>query len=231
MQMQFPSNGKRATWAHVLPFAAWVLVAWAGGEPAGWKYLARVVIGLASLLAFRPWRWYERPRLAGVPLALAVGVGVFVLWVAPECAVPSAWRDFYLQWAVMPWGEAPDLSGGGAYAPAVCGWTLTAMRLAGAAFVISIIEEFFWRGFVYRWLLGRDFTKVSLQTLHVGLFIAVAVVFGFEHHRWLVGILAGLAYGGLTVRTGSIWPAVWAHATTNLLLGGYVLATGSYAFW
>ena len=48
---------------------------------------------------------------------------------------------------------------------------------------------------------------------------------------FLVGILAGLAYGLLLIRTRDIWAAVTAHVVTNLLLGFYVLVMGAYGFW
>ncbi len=103
--------------------------------------------------------------------------------------------------------------------------------MLGSALVIGVIEEFFWRGCLYRALVQSRFLEVKLSHMHAGFFILVAVFFGLEHQRWLVGILAGLAYGGLMIRTGSIWPPVVAHAVTNLMLGIYVVATDSYAFW
>ena len=45
------------------------------------------------------------------------------------------------------------------------------------------------------------------------------------------GFLAGLAYGLLFLRTRDIWAACIAHASTNLALGFYVLATGHWEFW
>jgi CAAX prenyl protease-like protein len=124
--------------------------------------------------------------------------------------------------------EVPEVS---PYAPEVCGWSFTLVRLAGSAFVIALIEEYFWRGFLYRWLQGKNFLEVDLGKWHAGVFIAVCVLFGLEHQRWIAGILAGVAYGLLAIRTRDIWAAGVAHVVTNLLLGIYVLATNSYAFW
>ena len=117
------------------------------------------------------------------------------------------------------------------YAPEICGWPLTLIRLAGSAFVISVIEEFFWRGFLYRWTLGGDFLRVDAGRLGWSRFLIVAAVFGFEHNEWLAGFVAGLAYGWLYVRTRDIWAACFAHAVTNLALGVYVLKTGAFFFW
>ena len=105
------------------------------------------------------------------------------------------------------------------------------VRLLGSGLVIAAVEEFFWRGFLYRFLIAPAFTRVDPGTFAAAAFLAVAAVFGLEHDRWLAGVLAGLAYGAVFVRTRDIWAAVVAHAATNLLLGLYVLSTGAYRFW
>ena len=120
---------------------------------------------------------------------------------------------------------------GNFYAPSVCGWGYTLLRLAGSAFVISVIEEFFWRGFLYRWIQKIDFLDVDPGKLAWPAFLGTAALFGAEHTEWLAGIVCGLVYGWMYVRTRDIWSVCIAHATTNLLLGVYVLATGAYQFW
>jgi membrane protease YdiL (CAAX protease family) len=42
---------------------------------------------------------------------------------------------------------------------------------------------------------------------------------------------AGLAYGGLYMRSGTLWSPILAHAVTNLMLGVWVVATASWSFW
>lgn len=226
-----------ATWAHVGPFAFWILWIIAVGrfgDPTGWTYAFQSVIGLGVLLYFRPWRWYAPLRARNIPLALFTGVVVLIVWIIMETPWMARWpavQDFYLNYAVLPWGAHPEYADPSNFAPEVCGWPLTIMRLLGSAFVIAVMEEFFWRGFLYRWLLGRNFLKVDLGKRDLAMFIAVSVVFGLEHAQWLVGILAGLAYLWLMVRTRDIWAAALAHVVTNLLLGLYVIVTGQYGFW
>ncbi|MDA0991332.1 MAG: CAAX prenyl protease-related protein, partial [Verrucomicrobia bacterium] len=181
-----------------------------------------------------PWRWY--PRFIPVHTFPAVGVGVvvFLVWIAGETELASRWEHFqaiYLRVGLMPPWRLPDPVGPSVFAPEMCGWGLTITRLLGSALVIAVIEEFFWRGFVYRMLIDRDFVRVPLDRLVLGLFLVTAVAFGLEHQRWLVGIMAGCAYGWLMLRTRDIWAAVLAHVTTNLLLGIYVIAVGNYVFW
>ena len=80
-------------------------------------------------------------------------------------------------------------------------------------------------------MLGLDFTKVDPGRYAALPFMLVAIVFAAEHVEWFAGLLTGLLYGWLFLRTRDIWAAVLAHVVTNLMLGGYVLATGSYQFW
>ena len=108
---------------------------------------------------------------------------------------------------------------------------MTVCRLVGSAGVIAVIEEFFFRGFFYRWLRQNRFTEVPLTVWDAQSFWIVAVVFALEHDRWAAGLLAGVVYGWLTVRTGSVWAAALAHGFTNLLLGVYVIVSGQYGFW
>jgi CAAX prenyl protease-like protein len=55
-----------------------------------------------------------------------------------------------------------------------------------------------------------------------------AAVFGVEHQLWLAGIVAGVAYGWLYRRTGTLWPVIGAHALTNASLEAWVHRTGSW---
>jgi len=220
--------------AHVVPFVAWLLLMTVFGEPAAWKYALRAVICLGLFLALRPWRWYPRLSPRNVLPAVVVGIVVFVVWIAGETDAVGRWpalRDLYLRVGLMPPWRMPEPMGATPYAPEVCGWGLTLARIAGSTLVIALIEEFFWRGCLYRILINREFLSVKLDTLHVGVFVLTALAFGLEHTRWLAGVFAGCAYGALLLRTRDVWAAGIAHAVTNLLLGVYVVATGSYPFW
>lgn len=221
-------------WAHVVPFVAWLFLMQMLGDPAGWKYAVRSVACLALLFWLKPWRGYGPLRWSHLPLAFAAGVVVFVVWIGPETGWFSRFpvlQRAYLRWGIMPMGKLPEPLTSFPYAPETCGWPLAIARLLGSALVIGTIEEFFWRGFLYRWMFARDFMKVDLGKLHWGFLVAVSVVFGLEHDRWLVGVAAGLIYGWVAVRTRDIWAAAIAHIVTNFVLGVYVLLFGAYRFW
>ena len=139
---------------------------------------------------------------------------ILVLFVAPRLGIVRA-----ASWA------AP------AYAPESVGWGMAVAKLRGSAFVISAAEEYFFRGFLYRWLRNARFLSLPVGAYDATAFWTVVAVFGLEHDRWLLGMVAGMAYGWLVLRTGRILPAVIAHALTNLLLGLHVLLSHQYGFW
>ncbi len=82
-----------------------------------------------------------------------------------------------------------------------------------------------------RYLINRDFCSVPMGTFTWSSYLAVAVLFGLEHHRIVEGVVAGLLYGLLVVRQKKLAGAILAHGITNLGLGIYVIATGSWMFW
>lgn len=242
---------------HVVPFAVWIgVIAVLQALEAGsllprwgyaWAYALKAVVCAGLFIALRPWRVYPALRLRNLPLATLLGVGVAVLWILPEtpwaARVAPAVQQFYHRWLIMMPGVFPDYFNPSyypalppghralAFSPEEAGWCLTLSRLAGSACVIAVIEEFFFRGFLYRWLRSGAFWKLSLTVFDASAFWTVVAVFGLEHDRWLMGAVAGVVYGGLAVRAGDIWAAAWAHGLTNFLLGVYVVASRQYGFW
>lgn len=232
-----PGTETRAIWAHVLPFVAWLALMHfldVPQLPAAWAYAIRSALCLGLLVYLRPWRWYAAPAWRYFPLAALVGVGVMVAWVAlehPAAAQLGPLQELYVKWGIRPFGEGREALKSLPYAPETCGWPLTVARILGSGLVIGVIEEFFWRGFLYRWMFGGDFRMVDPAKYARVPFFAVAAIFAVEHMEWLAGLVAGIAYGWLFIRTRDIWSVAFAHALTNLLLGVYVVATGQYQFW
>jgi len=74
---------------------------------------------------------------------------------------------------------------------------------------------------------------LALDPAQIGfkaLFVASAL-FAVEHLQWLAGLVAGLAYGWLYIRTRNLWAPIIAHSVTNGALGAYVVTTGHWGFW
>ncbi len=110
-------------------------------------------------------------------------------------------------------------------------WGMVAVRMAGAALIVPVMEELFWRSFILRWLENASFLTVPPGTVGVRALAISSVLFATEHSLWLAGFLAGLAYGWIYRKSGSLWSPILAHAATNLALGIYVLSTGAWDFW
>lgn len=217
---------------HIAPFAAWLLVMALPWPRAEWRYALQTAAGIAAIMAFRPWRDYPSINWRAAPLALAAGLGVLAIWIWPEAYLRDAGgglTEFYLRFGVRPWGVFPKPGGAGTWETA--GLVFIGIRLIGSAFVIAAIEEFFWRGLVLRALATRDYRQAALSPIPWLALAVSACFFGLEHGRWAVGIVTGLIYGAVYLRTRDIWAAVIAHVTTNLGLSIYILAGGNRIFW
>ena len=231
------ASHKDAWIPHVVPFLAWIfLMSMLDGVlDAGWKYAARTFLCLGLLVYLRPWRWYSRLTLRNVPAGIAVGVFVFGFWIFFETDFMSRFEGIhrlYLSVGTLmkPWeliSPVQQIT----YDPAQIGWPLTAIRLLGSAVVIAIIEEFFWRGWMYRWIIKEDFLSVDPGTLNWKALLIMSLMFASVHQRWLAGFACGICYGLLYIRTKDVWAPTIAHFTTNFLLGVYVLWSGKFEFW
>ncbi|MCB5188089.1 CAAX prenyl protease-related protein [Methylobacillus caricis] len=223
-----PSLNLGSVWNRALPFAIYIALM-AGVSifeqygPAGidlrWFYGIKVTLVAlvlwvlrknytelfhGSVLDFKAWL-----------TAIAVGVLVFVAWINLDA----------------PWMLLSEVSGGFNPGVGIEACILMATRIAGAALVVPLMEELFWRSFLMRWIQNQNFLKVAPR--HVG-WMALAVssaLFAIEHSLWFAGLVAGLAYGLLYIRSGKIWMPIIAHAVTNGVLGVWVIYTGNWHYW
>jgi CAAX prenyl protease-like protein len=83
-----------------------------------------------------------------------------------------------------------------------------------------------------RRIVNAAFESVNLQSVRWPAIIISAVVFGIMHGSlWFPGIVAGIAYGAVAVKTGKIGESVAAHATTNTLIAIQVLLLDQWQLW
>jgi CAAX prenyl protease-like protein len=185
-----------------------------------WMYPTKIAVVLGLLVYY--WPCYEELSVqgrAGVNdgvLAVVVGLAVYVLWVRMDWPWAVQGRDG----GYDPYRAGPQM-----------GPVLAGLRLFGAAVVVPIMEELFWRSFLLRYLISSRFESVKLGTFTPFSFIASVVLFGVEHELWLAGIMAGTAYTLLLYRTRKLWPCILGHAVTNLALGFHVLSTQQWRWW
>jgi CAAX prenyl protease-like protein len=168
------------------------------------------------------------PRRATAALAsAAVGVAVFVIWIAPDVLFGPGYRQHWLF-------TNPLMGAAVSSAPEALkhNWWFVFLRVLGCTALVPVVEELFWRGWLMRWLANSDFEKVPLGAYVPSAFWIVAILFASEHGPyWEVGLAAGIIYNWWLMRTKSLADCMVAHAVTNGLLSAYVLFTGHWQYW
>lgn len=221
---------RRPALLRIAPFALFVaLLALRAQVPAegAWGIDGRWIYGASTLavgaLLALFWREYGELARQTLPdaretlVAIAVGVAVFVLWIQLDA-----------KWMTLGQPSAGFVALG---ATGALDWPLIAARWLGAALLVPIMEELFWRSWLMRWIERPVFEGVDPQRVGLRAIVLSTFVFTLAHTLWLAAVIAGLAYALLYVRSGKLWLPVIAHAVTNGALGAWVVATGSWHFW
>ena len=215
---------KKSWFPYIFPFVLFLLLTELARLLPDWSHVLYIskTMTVGALL----WFW-RREYAADISLKLSShecllavfsGLLVLIIWIVPE--------EYLLQ-----------LSGHSGFDPFAFGWSsagtkgLIAVRLLGAAIVVPVMEELFWRSFLLRYLINPNFRTVPLGSFTWFSFISVSILFGLEHHRIIVGIIAGVIYNLLLIRQKKLSGCILAHGVTNLGLGIYVLITESWMFW
>ena len=184
-------------------------------------YIAKTIL-VGTLLWF--WRHHYvqdfscKLRLPEVLISVACGILVLVIWVVPEGHLFQLEQKHIFNPHGLGESQAAFL-------------LLVSVRLLGATLVVPVMEELFWRSFLMRYLIDPDFHKVPMGAFTWLSFAGVAILFGLEHNRIVVGVVAGVLYGLLLIWRKNLKTVVLAHAVTNFGLGVYVILTGSWWFW
>ena len=145
-----------------------------------------------------------------------MGLLVFLLWILGA--------HFLLPASTMPQPLA-------AMPAALHGFWLLS-RVAASVVIVPIAEELAYRGYLMRRLIHENFESVPYQSVRWFAIASSAVIFGLGHGAlWLPGIAAGVAFGVILVRRGTLGEAVAAHATANALIAVSVLGYGQWQLW
>ncbi|MGA9176696.1 MAG: CAAX prenyl protease-related protein [Desulfobacterales bacterium] len=203
---------------YIFPFALFAVCIYAGllfNISQRFMYPIKTVLVASSLIYF--WNVYKQEiRFSFSGLPVISGILVFCIWVFFEGMYPQIGHSEF-----NPYNHA---SGYGVY-------LIIIFRLIGATLVVPLMEELFWRSFALRFAIKSDFKSVPLGQFSWFSFIFISILFGLEHERWLVGIIAGMVYSGTLYRSKNLFDPILSHTTTNLLLGVYVLSTHQWSFW
>ena len=201
-----------------------------------WLYPLKTIVVAASLLGFR--KKYEELRMPpsdaamtgdwgnafiSYSLAVAVGVVVIVVWIGAD--------PFYSGVTRLMGGKPSVPFDPTSIKPVEWRYVFIGFRVFGAVVVVALMEEVFWRGFLIRWLDGKDFKSVQIGICSWKAFGITVVLFSLEHEQWLAGMVCGALYNWLYCRRKDLFSCVLAHATSNAALAAWVLWRGDWKFW
>jgi uncharacterized protein len=228
-------SGRSSRWAgihpalpYTVPFIAFFILLSLGdylhAALGPWEFPFRVTalsvilwVFSRDVIDFRVRRW---------AVTVCIGIAVFAIWVAPDLLIPGYRQHWLFQNALtgslrssIPVDLREDLA-------------VLLFRTIRAVVLVPIIEELFWRAWLLRWLIAADFENVPLGTYTRGSMWISAVLFASEHGPyWEVGLIAGLAYNFLMIRTKSLGDCILAHGITNGALSLFVILTGRWEYW
>ncbi|MEM7603675.1 MAG: CPBP family glutamic-type intramembrane protease, partial [Verrucomicrobiota bacterium] len=202
-------------------------------------YPLQAIVCLALVLWWR--KAYPKWSSKGMALGVTMGIAGIALWLVPPVIhhVTGLGSKEFLPW-LSYLGFQPRLEGfdpfalGGEASPAVV-WLIVAMRFLRLVVAVSLVEEIFWRGFLMRWLIPA---KEGWQNLPIGTndrqaFWFTSIAFALVHAGpdFFVALLFGALAGWVTVKTRNLWAVVIMHATANLILGLFIMATKWWGLW
>lgn len=218
-------KNRRATLGYAAPFGVFIgmmALERALRLPVEIGYPLRAAAAAIALAVFS--REYIRLRPSAPVASIGVGLAVFAIWIGPDLVFH--YRHFWLFENALT-GAAGTAPGEGLKH----NYAFLAVRIAGSALIVPVIEELFWRGWLMRWIINADFLKVPLGSYAAGAFWITAILFASEHGAyWEVGLAAGVVYNWWLIRTKNLADCILAHAVTNGVLAVWVLM-GHWEYW
>lgn len=206
-------------------------------------YTAKIVLTVLAILLVLPGYRTFSFRISG--LSIVVGVVGVVLWIALchlrlEPKVIGPIDEFFGSFIPgLEEGDTPSIGlmsllGTGersAFNPLeqlantpTWAYTFLVIRFIGLALIVPVIEEFFLRGFMMRYVIHEKWWQVPFGSVNRMAVIAGTAVPMLMHPGELLAAFVWFSMvTWLMIRTRNIWDCVAAHAVTNFLLGVYVV--------
>lgn len=228
-----PNATKSAIFAYVAPFAVFMLLLMLSQilgkfvPPSDNVWIAKpeyLIYPLQTLicgaLLLYVWKLIEFRGIAYLSITFAIGFFVFAIWTSPQ----------FFHWAPPRRdGFNPEV-----FAPGSLSYGFTVFfRFFRLVIIVPIVEELFWRGFLMRYLVNENFTKVPFGTFRWMSFLVTTVGFTLEHQSsdYVVAAICGIIFNGVACFTKSLGSCIFVHAVTNLFLGLYIMFTKQWGFW
>ncbi len=194
-------------------------------------YSIKIALTVLAIVVVSP--GYRQFPLRLSPLAPLVGIVGAVLWIAIcKLNLEANWLGPLGLDSLVDLGRRPGFNPLEQMADRPpLGYAFLAIRLFGLVLVVPLIEEFFIRGFVMRFVIDADWWKVPFGTLTPTAIAAGTLLQMLMHPAELFAAAVWFTLiTWLMFKTRNIWDCVVAHAVTNGLLGAWVIATGEWEF-
>ncbi len=247
-------NPERLTRAHVIPLGVFmgfmVLLQLIGGfiewrhpdapwwrqDPAQFVYPVQTLAGLGFLIYY--WRDYTfKWSLKWILVGMGFGVIGIGFWLLPTVLYDAWGLTGKTEGLLKLLGVAQRKEGfdPGLFQNPYAYWASLSFRFFRAVVVVALVEEVFWRGFLMRFVCDweGDYWKQPFGRAHWLSYVIVTGLFMVAHApldyagAWIYGSIAYL----LCVWSKNLGACVIMHATANLLMGLYIMATGNYGLW
>lgn len=194
-------------------------------------YTIKILLTMAAIAAV--WPGYRQFPFRLSALAPAVGVVGVVLWIG-ICKLDLETRLL----EPLGFGSLVDLGRRAAFNPLeawpddpLWAYGFLAIRFWGLVAVVPLVEEFFIRAFVMRYVVDPDWWKIPFGTLTPTAIAAGTLLPVLMHPAELFAAAVWFTLiTWLMFKTRNIWDCVAAHAVTNLLLGVWVVARDEWHF-
>ncbi len=170
------------------------------------QLLFKIVVVGTLIIYFRQWFTF---KLKFDFLAIITGIIIGVLWVL-------------LDFLYTPFSLGPE----NIYATADI-----LLKFSTGIFIAPIVEEFFTRYFLHRYVRSKDWLKQKIGVYSLVPFVVTVLFFGLSHNRWLAGIVTGILLNLLWYKQKTMNSVVLAHGIANLVLGIIVVTFGLWMFW
>lgn len=212
---------------YVAPFALFLVFLGLGPHlPIGPRWEAPLWVVILAVVCYICWPPEISIRPVRWTASIAIGVAVFLLWIAPDILFPGYRQNLLFSNSVMGHLHS-SLSAAQLHSKWILSW-----RTVRAVLIVPVVEELFWRAWLMRWLIDTNFRKIPLGAYTPLAFWVTAIFFASEHGPyWDVGLLTGVIYNLWMIRSKSVADCILMHAVTNAILSGYVIATAQWQYW
>ncbi len=212
----------RSERAYILPMAVFLGFTWIGGHwPSTYPVVYAVKTFVVALLLLWLRRNYTRIRWDYAWLGALIGVLGVVQWVGMEKLLPA-----YPKSAGTLFDPEKEIA-----SDALRYWFI-AVRWMGASLLVPVMEELFWRDYLWRSVAApNNFKLAKIGEWDWQAYVVVVIFCTLVHPQWITALIWSALMGLFLAWTRSLGACIIAHAVTNFLLGAYVQLTGKWYYW